>query len=44
MTRYEYDMLGRIHKEIQGETILVREYDLLDRIFEERIEDISGNP
>jgi RHS repeat-associated protein len=42
LTRFEYDPLGRISKTITPERTEVKEYDYLDRIVEERIEDHSG--
>ena len=44
LTCYEYDDLGREFKVIEGETVVsVKAYDLLDRVIEERLEDIEGN-
>lgn len=44
---YTYDSLLRVHKktEYSGDDAIVRvtEYDLLDRISEERLEDLAGN-
>lgn len=44
---YTYDSLQRLHKKIEysGDDAIVRvtEYDLLDRISEERLEDLAGN-
>lgn len=47
VTKYIYDVLGRIVRTIeslngQDISITVKEYDLLDRVIEERIEDSSG--
>lgn len=47
VTQYSYDALGRLHritrlKEGRPEQVLVKEYDLLDRVKEERQEDADG--
>ncbi len=41
-SEYGYDPLGRLHSVKQGELLSVTEYDLLDRIVEERKEDLQG--
>nr|NGX42984.1 tRNA3(Ser)-specific nuclease WapA [Chlamydiota bacterium] len=42
-TRYEYDTLGHLSKITTEDRVEVIEYDLLDRVVEERIEDCRGN-
>ena len=47
VTTYEYDALGRIHriirwKDSDPEQVLVKDYDLLDRVTQERQEDKDG--
>ncbi|HSX37494.1 MAG TPA: RHS repeat-associated core domain-containing protein [Chlamydiales bacterium] len=42
LTTYTYDELGRPHTTRKGDLITVTEYDLLDRVIEERNESISG--
>ncbi|CCB90244.1 RHS repeat-associated core domain-containing protein [Simkania negevensis] len=47
VTTYEYDALGRMHriarwKDNHPEQVLVKDYDLLDRVIEERQEDGDG--
>ncbi|MBS0653377.1 MAG: RHS repeat-associated core domain-containing protein, partial [Verrucomicrobia bacterium] len=37
---YEYDPLGRLHTVRQGDLLTITEYDLLDRVIEERQEDV----
>lgn len=41
-TEYAYDTLGRLHKTIKDATVEVKEYDVVGRVIEERIEDRSG--
>ena len=38
-TRFEYDSLGRLAKTITPENTVIKEYDYLDQVIEERIED-----
>ncbi|MBI3211679.1 MAG: RHS repeat-associated core domain-containing protein [Simkania negevensis] len=40
---YIYDSLGRLQKTQQGDLVFIQEHDLLDRIIEEREEDLIGN-
>lgn len=47
VTTYEYDPLGRMHriirwKDSHPEQVLIKDYDLLDRVVEERQEDRDG--
>ncbi|CCB90060.1 RHS repeat domain-containing protein [Simkania negevensis] len=43
VTAYEYDSRGHLHRVIRNEEqVLVKEYDLLDRVTEERHEDKDG--
>ena len=42
ITRYEYDSLGRVNKTQKGELCQATEYDLIDRVVEERVESPSG--
>ncbi len=39
---YTYDPLGRLHTVKQADLLTITEYDLLDRMIEERQEDIDG--
>lgn len=39
---YTYDSLGRVHKTQKGDLCTIIEYDLADRVIEERNESISG--
>jgi len=41
-TFYEYDSLGRLFKTITSESVEVKIYDFLDRVVEERTEDLQG--
>ena len=40
---YTYDSLGRLWKTITGDRVQIKEYDLRDRVIEERVEDHLGN-
>jgi len=42
-TKYAYDALGRLIKTEQGETVVSNQYDLLDRLIEEKTEDSAGH-
>ncbi len=42
-TEYSYDFLGRLHQVKTGELLTITEHDLLDRMIEERKEDLSGH-
>lgn len=39
---YEYDSLGRVGRVQKGEIVQIAEYDLLDRVIEERVESENG--
>ncbi len=39
---FSYDSLGRLSKTTQGDQVTIQEYDLLDRVIEERVEDTAG--
>lgn len=41
-TTYSYDLLGRVDVEEKAGRRIVRKYDFLDRVLEERIEDAKG--
>ncbi|MBF8262370.1 MAG: hypothetical protein HW387_35 [Parachlamydiales bacterium] len=41
-TSNAYDSLGRLHQEQTGDLCSITEYDLLDRVIEERKESVSG--
>ncbi len=41
-TLYSYDEFGRLYKTQKGDLVILTEYDLLDRIVEERNESLSG--
>ena len=43
-TEYAYDASGRLSQEIKGDLRKITEYDLLDRVIEERQENSRGQP
>ncbi len=43
LTTHTYDPLGRLHTTQIGDSITIKEYDLLDRVIEETETDLDGN-